>query len=299
MLGVIDKAGMRPARSQRVCLKAFPFIKTPIHRGVNERAAASAKRPYPHAYALRQDAEPHRLLDICPWLIHPQVALIIMSLANPIRSLLASAALFCAAALGLAPGHALAQGTLKPITFNGAPDLPPGSARAMTDYYEDTMNFTPINPGGSFTRSGGGISIYPENNTEYVFQGVFSTIAGSRDFSLRFGLYSVQLAEFSTFHQFPQTVRFIGYRTDGNIVTTEFTTDGIIDGTGPLADFQTFYFDSRFSDLLRFEVPTHLYAMDNIYFYNAIPEPGAFPLLTLGAGIFCALRLRAQKSTAR
>jgi len=223
-----------------------------------------------------------------------------MSLTNPIRSLLVSATLFCAAADGLAPGHALAQGTLKPITFDrGGPEVPPGTAIAMTYYYEDTMNFRPINSGGSFIRAGGGISIYPENNTEYVLQGAGNSLAGSRDFSRRFGLYSVQLAEFSTFHQFPHVVQFIGYRTDGMIVTTEFTTDGIIDGTGPLSDFQTFYFDSRFSDLLRFEVPTFGYAMDNIYFYNAIPEPGAIPLLALGAGIFCAMRLRTKKSSAR
>jgi hypothetical protein len=109
----------------------------------------------------------------------------------------------------------------------------------------------------------------------------------------------VDLVEFSTLYNFPATIEFIGYRPDGKTVRTEFSTDGIIDGTGPLPDFQTFYFDANFSDLVRFEVPGYRYGLDNLRFHDVIPEPGAVPLLNLGAGIFCALRLRTNKSTAR
>ena len=90
----------------------------------------------------------------------------------------------------------------------------------------------------------------------------------------RFGLFSVDLAEFSTLYQFPATVQFIGYRPDGSTVTTNFVTDGIIDGTDPLADFQTFYFDECFADLVRFEVPTYRYALDNLVVYP-VSEPSS------------------------
>jgi len=90
-----------------------------------------------------------------------------------------------------------------------------------------------------------------------------------------------------------QIVQFIGYQTDETTVTTEFTTDGIIDGTGPLADFQTFYFDERFSDLVKFEVSNYGYALDNLTV--AVPEPSLANLLLVGA---CALYVfrRAKRS---
>ena len=112
--------------------------------------------------------------------------------------------------------------------------------------------------------------------------GFGDSLAGVLQSGGRFGLVAVDLSEFSTLYQFPKTVQFIGYRPDGTPITTEFTTDGLIDGTGPMADFETFYFDARFADLVRFEVPTYGYAMDNMVFAN-IPEPGTFVLAILGA----------------
>jgi hypothetical protein len=49
-------------------------------------------------------------------------------------------------------------------------------------------------------------------------------------------------------------------------VRTKFITEGIIDGTGPLADFQTFCFDSRFADLVRVEIPTYGWSLDDMVF---------------------------------
>jgi hypothetical protein len=107
-----------------------------------------------------------------------------------------------------------------------------------------------------------------------------------------FGLVSVDLAEFSTLYPTPLTVPFIGYRADGSMVSTEFVTDGIIDGAGPLADFQTFYFDSQFVNLVRVEVPTYGWSLDNMVFSDAVPEPSACALLLTGGVMVYALRRR-------
>jgi hypothetical protein len=96
---------------------------------------------------------------------------------------------------------------------------------------------------------------------------------------------SVDLAEFSTFYDYPATVPFIGYRSDATVVQTSFTSDGIIDGTGPLADFETFYVDARFNDLVRLEVPTYGWAMDNMVF-SQVPEPTTLGLLSSAALAF-------------
>jgi hypothetical protein len=102
------------------------------------------------------------------------------------------------------------------------------------------------------------------------------------------------LSEFSTLYNVPKTVQFVGYRFDGMIVTADFTTDGVIDGSGPVADFQTFYFDQRFSDLLRFEVPSYGYALDNLVFYDVVPEPRVWSLLAV-AGAMLGLRFIRRK----
>ena len=97
-----------------------------------------------------------------------------------------------------------------------------------------------------------------------------------------FSLLSVDLAEYSTVVPDAVTVHFIGYRVDGSIVTQDFTTDGIIDGTGPIADFQTFYFGPEFSNLIRVEIPTFPWSLDNLV---VVPEPGTWSLIILGAGV--------------
>jgi hypothetical protein len=76
------------------------------------------------------------------------------------------------------------------------------------------------------------------------------------------------------------TVPFVGYRFDGSVVNTSFTTDGIIDGTGPIADFQTFYFGPEFSGLTRVEIPTYGWSLDNLYV--SVPEPGTVALMIFG-----------------
>ena len=82
-----------------------------------------------------------------------------------------------------------------------------------------------------------------------------------------------------------------GYRPDGSMVTTDVTTDGIIDGTGPLADFQTFNFQG-FTGLSRVEIPTYGWSLDNLQVSFNVPEPASAALLLAGGSLLCALRRR-------
>jgi hypothetical protein len=102
-----------------------------------------------------------------------------------------------------------------------------------------------------------------------------------------FGLLSVDLAEYSTVVPNAVTVQFIGYHRDSSTVTTSFTTDGIIDGTGPMADFQTFNF-TGFTDLARVEIPTFGWSLDNLVV--SVPEPPIGALLLVGGLLIFGLR---------
>ena len=105
-----------------------------------------------------------------------------------------------------------------------------------------------------------------------------------------FGLLSVDLAEYSTVVPRAVTVEFVGYHPDGSTVSTAFTTDGIIGGNDPLADFQTFSFNGLgFTDLTRVEIPTGGWSLDNLV---VSPEPTGGALLTLGGLLLGAWHCR-------
>ena len=80
------------------------------------------------------------------------------------------------------------------------------------------------------------------------------------------------------------TLRVVGYGGMGLVVTNDITTDGINDGTGPLQDFQTFYFGPEFGHLSRVEILTDRFSMDNLVL-SGVPEPGTGALFVLGIAI--------------
>ena len=189
--------------------------------------------------------------------------------------------------LSLAPVQSEAQGLRQyRVTFDGSPPVPTGTAIMVAQYTEQGMWFRaigpiPTEPPYYLGRAGGSRQAFPENGTAYLMAGLGCSLAVSGWSGQRFGLVSVDLAEFSTLYPTPLTVPFVGYRPDGSTVTTKFTTDGIIDGTGPLADFQTFYFGPSFADLVRVEIPTYGWSLDNMVF-SQVPEPATSALLLVG-----------------
>lgn len=184
------------------------------------------------------------------------------------------------------PLHGFAQGTFQwTVTFDGPPYIDPTHDIAITYYYEQGMTFRPIGT-GQFGRSGGGIPQRPYNGTAFLVAAYTDSLSVTGTPSL-FGLVSVDLAEYSTVVPYAVTVRFVGYRYNGSVIVTNFTTDGIIDGMGPLVDFETFYFSPEWSGLTRVEIPTYGWCLDNLRVF--VPEPNIGSLLVLAA-VMAALR---------
>jgi hypothetical protein len=187
--------------------------------------------------------------------------------------------------LTVALAKSYSQGT---ITFDGSPIIAPGTAIFVQQYFESNMWFKPIEmgPGHGFVRAGdplaGGAASRPSDGTAYV-QGLGDSITFSFVDRSVFNLQFVDLAEYSSV--VPATpVRFIGYRSDGITITIDIILDGIIDGAGPLADFQTFSFGSEWSGLTRVEMPYDGWSMDNLVV--SIPEPSSFTLIVIGGTLF-------------
>jgi hypothetical protein len=145
------------------------------------------------------------------------------------------------------------------ITFDGPPAQPVGTDYAVRQYQESGLVFKPLGPLDAVPpfrmgRCGGGISFFPENGSAYLQPGlgepveIFTTDQSSFDF------LTVDLAEYSTVFPIPITIMFFGFKANGQMVFESFTTDGIIDGTGPLQDFQTFAFGPKFKHLVRVEI---------------------------------------------
>lgn len=187
-----------------------------------------------------------------------------------------------------------AQGTLQwTVTFDAAPAILPGDEVATRYYSEHGMVFRPTGT-GQFGRSGGAVPGRPSDGTAFL-SGAFTYSLSITGIPSSFGVVSVDLAEYSTVVPDAVTVQFVGYRSDGSIVTQVFTTDGVIDGGGPVADFQRFYFDSRFANVIRVEVPTYGWSLDNMVFSNVVPEPGTGALGIVAAAVFGLRFLRRRR----
>jgi hypothetical protein len=103
-----------------------------------------------------------------------------------------------------------------------------------------------------------------------------------------FGLVSVDLADPVAPSLSPIGITFNGYRADGSMVSQTFTTPG----SG--SSFQTHFFNPVFaSDLVRVEMPSPAWAMDNVVW---VPEPTTWTLLLLGGGALVYVRSRKHNS---
>ncbi|HZL42989.1 MAG TPA: hypothetical protein VFD66_06885 [Verrucomicrobiae bacterium] len=200
------------------------------------------------------------------------------------------AIVFVAVVLILSQAPARAQNDLT-ITFDDPPIQPPGTAYGVTNYTEQGMSFRPLFPGYQFGRVGADpVPGRPDDGSAYLEAALTDSLLFRLGNGSSFDLVSVDLAEYSTVVPNPVTVHFVGYRSDGSTVSTDFTTDGIIDGTGPLADFQTFYFGKDWTDLARVEIPTFGWSLDNLVVSTPEPQASSFMLSATLVMFVCRLR---------
>ena len=205
--------------------------------------------------------------------------------------------LLFAAALGVLAGAFSSMGqTILTIAFEGPPSVPFATGRAESAYSESGMRFGRLGI-DDILRVSSGYFADPDNGTTYLvgaLGGHSNTVTIGLTAGWTFDLRSVDLAEY-LFSTEPTAVRFLGYRHDGSIVTTDLTTDGINDSIGPQADFQTFHFGPEFSGLDRIEIPSHGWSLDNLVVL--IPEPSS--LVLLAGGECCALAYALRSSRRR
>jgi hypothetical protein len=143
------------------------------------------------------------------------------------------------------------------ITFDGQMA---GTSKMVSQYVESEMQFTGQ---PDLAQNGGGFSNYPENGTAYL-QGAYRLAFLDQSGRL-FALKSVDLAEYSTVYAVPDSVTFVGSKVDGSTVSQTFVTDGQMDGSGPLPDFETFTFGPEWTDLLRVDMQgDNGFSIDNI-----------------------------------
>ena len=173
------------------------------------------------------------------------------------------------------------------ITVTFDPPSLPGGGKLLQTYTESGVVFTSLFD-MSFASTDSGLSGRPDDGTAH-----FDVLRNFTSFTLSTGpfqLDSVDLAEYSVVFASPQTIGFTGHRVGGGTVSTNFVTDGIIDGTGPLIDFQTFHFGNAFTQLTSVDMSA-TFAMDNLRL-EPIPEPSDVSLLVAGIIAISWCRIR-------
>jgi hypothetical protein len=157
-------------------------------------------------------------------------------------------------------GASSASATTVRLEFD--PPSLPGGSRIISDWSEKGFLVTLA---GTWGHSADGQSLSPNNGSAFL-----QSLAGGSPLSLvqsngqPFTAVRVDLAEYSTVFPTPRDIVFVGHRGGVPVATQTFTLDGIIDGSGPGADFQTFAFNSSFTNLDRLSATPDGYSIDNL-----------------------------------
>lgn len=159
------------------------------------------------------------------------------------------------------------------VTFD--PPSYPHVSRALDSYDQNGVHFGGT-LSGTFTHTDSGFALLPNDGS--------AVLAVSRAYAYFdmggsvFGVKQVDLAEYSVYFATPQKYAFKGYRPNGATVTATFISDGVMDGSGPLNDFQTFTFPEAFTNLTRVDfvwsTDVDLPTIDNL-----IVSSGSLPTL--------------------
>jgi hypothetical protein len=157
-----------------------------------------------------------------------------------------------------------------------------GTTGGNATYQEDGLIFSTPN---QIFRVGANAANRPNNGTPHIAPLFLQKpLSIARVDGGVFHLHSVDLAEYSTVYPQPKGITFTGVKSNSTTVSTTFTIDGVIDGTGPLADFQTFTFPATFRDLISAQVTVDVYALDNLVFENVSVSPASAVMNTASAG---------------
>jgi len=116
-----------------------------------------------------------------------------------------------------------------------------------------------------------------------------------------FALISIDYAEWVGTNS-ARKITATGFRVGGTIVSADLFLDGIFDGQGGAADFQTFNFDSTWTNLLSVKLvgsnaltgTLNYFAIDNLVVSDAVPEPATLTLVGFG----CAYMIRRRRTRA-
>lgn len=171
-----------------------------------------------------------------------------------------------------------AQGTLT-VSFDGQS---PGTTTHIFGYSESGVDFGGpyAIPLGNFWLNGDGIPGYPSNGSGYLELPAGSPVRVRLNPLAPFSLISFDVAELTNLPG-PVSLTIVGYKFDSSIVTNYFTTDGINDGVGGAADFQTVTFGTTFQNLYQVDVLSSMFAIDNVI-VGTVPEPSAGALALVG-----------------
>lgn len=106
---------------------------------------------------------------------------------------------------------------------------------------------------------------YPENGGNYLrcLSSDQSVIVRHRD-RIPFTVESIDLSEYSSVYPQRKSITITGTKAGGGTVTKQVLTDGVFDGTGPLADFQTFALGPDFTNLIELRASSPPFMADNI-----------------------------------
>jgi hypothetical protein len=123
------------------------------------------------------------------------------------------------------------------------------------------------------------------------------------------GAFSIQSFDFAGFPGYEGAFSVTGIFLDGGIITANITPDGLVDGIGGVADFQTFSLGSEWANLAKvyWTYSGDVFALDNFMVDGAarsnvidtqVPEPATMLLLSFGIiGLAGVRRLNSKLPT--
>jgi hypothetical protein len=161
------------------------------------------------------------------------------------------------------------------------------------------FNYTPgpdNSSGFNDLHMGNAVSDFPYNGTTVGVSHddvVLSRVGG--------GTFSISQFDFAGWPSAELPFRVVGNLFGGGQLFGSFTPDGVSDGLGGAADFQTFIFGLQWTNLVSVTWVHNggnqgLFGLDNIVVDQEAPVPEPSTMLLLGTGLSAAARRRRKQS---